>query len=195
MLTQAQQRAEQLGLRDVRFKQIDAEAIDLETASLDAVLCRWGYMLMVDPGAALRETRRVLRPGGRVALATWSTPEENPWTSLVGAAFAELGLLEPIPPGAPGQFAWADPAVIVEYLEGAGFVEDLDVEPVQFEHRYPSFEGWLDVTRRMSHRLGPLLERHGDEVAGRLRKAARPYREPDGSLVFPAWCWVAGATA
>ena len=39
-------------------------------------------MLMADPGAALRETRRVLRPGGRVALAAWAGPEDNRWSAL-----------------------------------------------------------------------------------------------------------------
>jgi len=46
------------------------------------VLCRWGYMLMLDPETALRETRRVLRPGGHVALAAWAAPEENPNMTL-----------------------------------------------------------------------------------------------------------------
>ena len=83
MLSAAQRRAEQLGLRNVRFRQIDAsQPIDLEAASLDAVLCRWGYMLMDDPEAALRETRRVLRPGGRLALAAWTSADENRWSSL-----------------------------------------------------------------------------------------------------------------
>ena len=42
---------------------MDGEWIDLRTATVDGVLCRWGFMLMLDPEAALRETRRVLRPG------------------------------------------------------------------------------------------------------------------------------------
>src|SRR5918998_5406632 len=63
MLSAAQRRAQALGIANVRFKQIDAaDAIDLEAASVDGVLCRWGYMLMADPEAALKETRRILRP-------------------------------------------------------------------------------------------------------------------------------------
>ena len=46
----------------LEFKQLELEWIDLPTASVDAVLCRWGYMLTVDPAAGMRETRRVLRP-------------------------------------------------------------------------------------------------------------------------------------
>ena len=62
MLMVAQRRAKALGLENVRFKQIDAEtSIDIEAASLDGVLCRWGYMLMADPVTALVQTRRVSR--------------------------------------------------------------------------------------------------------------------------------------
>lgn len=65
MLSAAQRRAEALGVRNVRFRQIDAEVIDLPAASLDGVIGRWGYMLMADAEAALRDTRRVLKPGDR----------------------------------------------------------------------------------------------------------------------------------
>jgi ubiquinone/menaquinone biosynthesis C-methylase UbiE len=69
MLAGARERASALGLENVEFRRLDAEWIDMAVASVDAVLCRWGYMLTADPLAALTETRRVLRPGGRVALA------------------------------------------------------------------------------------------------------------------------------
>ena len=101
MLTAAQRRAEKLGITNARFRQIDAEAIDQPAASLDGVLSRWGYMLMPDAEAALRDTRRVLRPGGRLALAVWGDPADNPWTVLPGKELIERGLVEPVPPG-PG---------------------------------------------------------------------------------------------
>ncbi len=69
MLDGARARALQLGLSNIEFQVLGAEWIDLPLASVDAVLCRWGYMLIADPSAALAETRRVLRPGGRLALA------------------------------------------------------------------------------------------------------------------------------
>ena len=54
---------------------LDAEQMDLDDDSVDAAVCRWGYMLMADPAAALRETRRVLRDGGALAFAVWAAPE------------------------------------------------------------------------------------------------------------------------
>jgi len=64
MLEGARARAAELGLDNVEFQVLNAEWIDLPLASVDIVLCRYGYMLMADPAAALSETRRVLRPGG-----------------------------------------------------------------------------------------------------------------------------------
>ena len=77
---------------NVEFQVLNAEWIDLPVASVDAVLCRWGYMLMADPAAALRETRRVLAPGGRLALAVWDAMAHNPWALLPAQELIERGL-------------------------------------------------------------------------------------------------------
>ena len=89
MLAAAERRAAELGLRNVEFRQVDAQAMDLESASFDVALCRWGLMLMPDPAVALAETRRVLRPGGRLALAVWGPREANPWNTTIQGAFGE----------------------------------------------------------------------------------------------------------
>src|SRR6185437_3968870 len=72
MVDAAAQWAEERGARAVETRVLDAEALDLPDASVDGVVCRFGYMLVPDRDAAFRETRRVLRPGGRVAFAVWA---------------------------------------------------------------------------------------------------------------------------
>jgi SAM-dependent methyltransferase len=196
MLSAAQRRAEALGVANVRFRQIDAEAIDQPAASLDVVLCRWGYMLMADGEAALRDTRRVLRPGGRLALAAWAEPEVNPWSVLLVEELIARGHAEPTPPG-PGQFAWAPEGVVAENLEVAGFV-DYEVAAVDFAMRYPSARGWWDEQAAMSMRLRDAAARMGrdeiDEVVAALEQRAAPWTQDDGSLALPARTWVAAAT-
>src|SRR5262245_2040503 len=57
--------------------------------------------------AALAETRRVLRPGGRLALSVWGAPERNPWATIGAMTLVERGHIPPPEPGAPGVFAMA----------------------------------------------------------------------------------------
>jgi ubiquinone/menaquinone biosynthesis C-methylase UbiE len=79
MLEAARRRGSELEISNVEYRVIDAERIELDTDSVDGVICRFGYMLMADPAAALAETRRVLRPEGRLTLAVWGAPERNPF--------------------------------------------------------------------------------------------------------------------
>jgi len=72
MVAAARRRAEELGGQNAEFRVLDAERMDLATDSVYGVLCRWAYMLMIDPAAAFAETRRVLRPGRRLAFSVWA---------------------------------------------------------------------------------------------------------------------------
>jgi SAM-dependent methyltransferase len=199
MVALIRERAAELGLDDVVDARVmEAEWIDLGTAQVDAVLCRWGYMLLADPGASLRETRRVLRPGGRVSLAAWAGPERNPWSSAIGAELVARGLFERPEPGAPGQFAWADPAVIVESLEEAGFV-DVEVETIEFSFEYPDLDAWWDVQLDIAPVLGPTVAgispAERDELRDALDARLAPYVQDGGGVMLPAATHVAAADA
>jgi SAM-dependent methyltransferase len=195
MLSGAQRRAEALGIKNVRFKQIDAQRpIDLEAASIDGVLARWVFMLMDDAESALRETRRILRPGGRIALAAWTAADENPWMAVPAETLERHGALDPIAPGGPGPMTWADPAVIVEHLDAAGF-DDPEVEALEFAVRFPSVREWFDISRRRSIRMGSARPFDTEAVLADLQEAVAPHTAPDGGLALPARTWVATASA
>ena len=195
MLSAAQRRAQRLGLRNVRFRQMDANLpLDQPAASLDGVLCRWGYMLFNDGEAALRETRRVLKSGGRVALAAWTGPEENQWSAKPVEIMQRRGLLEPDPPGAPGQFAWARREDVIEHLEAAGFV-DFRVESVSFSFQFSDIDEWwthlVQTSTRASDAAAQMDTATRRAVLADLEAAASAYP----SLRIPARTWVAAATA
>jgi SAM-dependent methyltransferase len=124
MLGAARRRGAELGVDNVDYLVIDAERIELPDNSVDGVLCRFGYMLMPDPAAAFAETRRVLRPGGRVALAVWGAIERNPWIAIVGVSLGQRGHIPPPePPPAPGPFSMANRERVETLLRDAGFSE------------------------------------------------------------------------
>ena len=131
MVDVARRRAEELGLGNVELRVLDSEDLDLPDASVDGVVCRFGYMLMHDPARALRETRRVLRHGGRLVCAAWRAGERNPWVSVAGRMFVARGHVPPPEPGAPGMFTLASDERIGELLAAAGFtrvrIEDIPV--------------------------------------------------------------------
>ncbi len=195
MLNVAQRAAE--GRDGVRFKQIDIESIDVAAASQDAVLCRWGLMFLVDPEAGMREIRRVLRPGGRLATAAWTSPAENPWSSVIGEALVARGHAEPADPAAPGQFALARDGLLQELIEGAGFVDDITVEAVDVVLEEPSFDTWWARSMHMS-RSGEIVRSlsaaEREAVRGDLLARVAEYADGD-TLRLPGRTWVAAATA
>jgi SAM-dependent methyltransferase len=145
MVEVARRRGAELGLENVDYRVIDAERIELDADSVDGVLCQSGYMLMADPAAALSETRRVLRPGGRLALSVWGAPERNPWAAIGGRFLVERGHMPPPEPGAPGIFAMASEERMRALLEGAGFTDmRMEEVPVRWVFRnLDEYERWV----------------------------------------------------
>jgi len=135
MVHAARGHAGRLGLTNVECRVLDAERLELPDQTVDGVLCRWGYMLMADPGSALAETRRVLRRGGRLSCAVFAGPEQNPWAALPSLVLQERGHMPPSEAGAPGILALADRDRLRGLLAAAGF-PDSQFEDVAFTWRF-----------------------------------------------------------
>jgi SAM-dependent methyltransferase len=198
MIEAAKARAEEVGATNVEIRPMEAEWIDLPTASVDAVLCRWGYMLLADPETALRETRRVLRPGGRVALAAWAGPDANPWIAVMGRVMVERGLVEQLPADAPGPLAFGRPGRIEELLDAAGF-DDIEVAPLDFAFHAADLDEWWEHSIAMSGSFARVVSGLSPAEHYALRDAVdaayAPYVRDDGSLEIPARALVAAASA
>lgn len=197
MLGVASGRARDLGVSNVEFKQLELEWIDLPTAEVDAVLCRWGLMFAVDPATALTETRRVIRPGGRIALSVWATPGENPWATVITRALVELGHVEPPDADAPGMFALADPERLRDLLEDAGFLEPI-IESVDLTRPAADVEHFLeesvDLNPQLADIQGRLSAKQWTEVKERIGVMSEPFSGREG-LRFPARALVAAGSA
>jgi SAM-dependent methyltransferase len=177
MVEAARRRGEALGLANVEFGVLDAERMDLDDDSVDGVLARFGYMLMADPAAALRETRRVLRAGGTAVFAVWGPPEQNKWAFVPGRVMVERGLLPPPEPGAPGIFAMGDPARISALVTGAGFGEP-SIEQVPVKWEYASVDQHWEKTIKLAAPIADALKEVDDEERARVRSAVAAEMEP-----------------
>jgi len=90
MVDAAERRARERKLSNCRFSRMDAETLALPDASFDVVLCALGLMYMPDPAQAVREMRRVLRPGGRVSLVVWGEQSKCGWSAVFPIVAAEV---------------------------------------------------------------------------------------------------------
>lgn len=198
MLAVARERAEELGVRNVEFRQLELEWIDMPTADVDAILCRWGLMLCVDPAAAVAECRRVLKPGGRLVAAVWDEPDRNPDMVLPGKALVSLGLTSPPPPGGPGPFALSAPGALEELLRDGGFVDPV-VERVEVRTEYAAVRDWIAQSVDLSNMFGQTWRGlDGQDRQRVLTEAAglvSEFTAPDGSLAMRGSCLVAAAEA
>ena len=196
MLAVARRRGEELGLENLEFRVLDAERMDVPDASVDAVICRFGYMLMADPAAAMGETRRVLRPGGRVVLAVWGEARRNPWFTLPGATMVDAGHMPPPEPGVPTIDSLADPERLRALIAGAG-LEDARLEEVEVGWRFadePAYWGFHRVAGPISLLLERLAPAAREAVRADVARRLEAFREA-GGFVLPGVSVVATASA
>ncbi len=191
MVDGARKRGAELGIENAEYRVLDAQAMDLADASFDGVICRWGFMLMPDPAAALRECKRVLVPGGRLVFAVFTGPEENAFASLPARTLMEQGHL-PRPTGAwqPGILALGDRGRLDTLLDGIGFASTR-IEPVEMAWQFADANAYWEFLVQMTA-LGPLVRSLSDASRDAFRatitERLAPFTRPDG-ITLHSRCW------
>ena len=189
MLAIARARAAELGLGNVEFRTMDAEAPDLPERTFDAVLCRWALMFFPEPEATLGALRRLMIPGGSLAVAVWDVGPKVPIISLrMNAMISVLGLAQP-PPGTPGPFRLADPRHLERMFTRAGFT-GVRIERLTAVFDFESVESFTRFQREVGGpRVPTLAERPAEQRAKFWQAVAdgvRPYASAgDGSVRLP----------
>jgi SAM-dependent methyltransferase len=122
MLDHVRRNARAAGLTNVTTLAGAAEDLGVAAESFDAVICRLGLMLFVEPARALVAVARALRPGGRVAVVVFTTPATNPFMAKPMQILVRHAGKTPPAPGQPGIFALGTPGVLERALAGSGFV-------------------------------------------------------------------------
>jgi SAM-dependent methyltransferase len=187
MVAAARRQADELGFANVEFRQMDAEQMDLPDDSVDGVICSFGYMLMPDVEVAFAETRRVLRPGGRLSFAVWAEMTRNAWAAVGGMALAEHGHIQPPEPGAPGPFTMADRDRIAALLEGAGFGAPR-IEEAGVAWPFADLDDYEQFLRQFSASMSEALVGLDSGARARVRASMDRNAEPFGTgegYVFP----------
>ena len=97
----------------------DVTELPFDDNSFDAITCRFGFMFFPDMLLSAKEIARVLKPGGRVAIAVWNGPQKNFWMTSIMESINKNMQLQPPPAGAPGMFRCAADGVMQQLFKDA----------------------------------------------------------------------------
>ena len=178
---------------NLEAREADMDELPFEDGSFDAITCRWGYMFSEQPQRAFAESRRVLKPGGRLATATWDGSERVPLGSVLN------DLLNQIEGKQPRSLLVAERLDTAEELESAlasaGF-RDIAVERLSFYFDFPSSQDWwefmIEMATPVRARLDALSAEQMTALRSRFEVEAEKLRR-GGKIMAPAVCLCAVA--
>jgi len=172
--------ARRAGLTNVDTRVMDAQSLDIDAQSFDAVVSRFGLMLIPDPNKALTEIRRVLRDGGKVAAIVFSTPDQCPYLSIPHAITRRVGRLalstEPF-----AEFRLSEPGVLEDVYRSAGF-HDVAVYQIPTRRTFPSVAAAVEYAKALPVRelMAQLSESEQRQAWAEIEVALRQFDGPNG---------------
>jgi SAM-dependent methyltransferase len=159
MLAFGRERAAATGLGNVEFVESGASSLDFPQASFDAAVSRWGIIFEPDAEAAAGRVRAFLKPGARMAIASWGEPDQVPFLSIPTRTTMERLGVPPPPAGTPGPLSRPTPAAIGALLEGGGFSK-VAVEQDEVTFEFDSPQHFTAYIRAIAAPIRAMIEQH-----------------------------------
>jgi len=189
MVLSSRAEAERATISNLVFTQCLGDALPFPANTFDAVVSRLGVMLFTDPARSISEMLRVLKPGGRVALAVWHHQNVNPFFYVVANIVSRYVESQPDDPDAPGAFRFAEPGKLDRLLTDAGanavtssvlqFTIEAPITPDQF------WELRSELSETLREKLAKLSKPELSSLSGEVKKASEQFFKR-GSMRFPA---------
>ena len=163
MIAIGRDRAAAAGLENVEFIESDAAGLEFPAQSFDAALSRWGIIFEPDGEAAAARVRGFVKPGGRMAISSWGSPERVPFLAIPMRTAMERLEVPPPPPGTPGPLSRPTPDAIGGLLSAAGF-SDVEVEEADVTFEWASPEEFTRFLKEIAPPLNAIIDPHPPEV-------------------------------
>ena len=183
MLNVAAEAARKAGFTNVETRVMNAENLELDTDSFDAVVCRIALMLFPNPAKALTEMRRVVKPGSKVAVIVFSAEERNAHHGIPFTIVRRLGNIPPPAPGEPWMYALGEPGALKNVYSRAGFL-NVSVHAVPIQRRLSSAADAIRSMRNSASDVSELMSRLNDanrELAwAEIEQQMRQFEVPNG---------------
>jgi len=195
MLAFGRERATEAGLDNVEFLECDAEQLDFEDESFDAVVSRATLMFLPDVAGTLGHLHSFLKPSGRFAASVWGPQSTVQFSAAIPVIFADLQLPPP-PPGRPGPFALADRDRLAVLVAGAGF-RNVETGTVCAVFATETPEQFTEFIRDVAPPITNLVKAQQPDVQeriwGKVTEAWRKFLDADGRVrTENDAIWVAG---